>query len=322
MIVTSDILPMYPGYALGGIIRESNLSLPLYEKKRLELEEMLEKTELDKVKEFESEKYIKSEESTKQKIIYNYAEKINNINNDLSNVFAKIKELLKEANSFAIEETLPLDERVIEVRTENRAFKGENMEYILFTSKDHVLSRIESFVSNLFMQYSSSTLLPFGTLEAMAKKVEILVRTTNETVCLLGAFNTLERVKVISPLVIKPNTKLSPHLIKNAAKYCVLSEAVLGAVFLGIGKDISVSSQQPSQDINDNKWQSSLSTVSFISQGVIPKLNGKLENVNLWSIYAQWKEALATDPLSGYPIGFKVRPLQSVLEENQISLNE
>jgi hypothetical protein len=315
MIGFSDILPVYPGFALGCIISQSDLYLPIYEKKRASLEEALERATQDKDKEKEREKFKASDNEMKQKVMANHAAKILKLRNDLDQVCNKINELIKTASLFPIEEPLPLDYKCVQLRNENRSFKYERMNHVLFTSNDHVSSKVKTFVSQLFLQDAPS-LLP-GTLEAMVSNIETVLQTTDARVALIGSFICLERVKVIDPLIIRPNTKLSAELINKSSQYYVLSEAVLGAVFLGIGKDVSIKGE--AHDIaTDQERISKLTTVSFISQGVIPKLNPKIQDINLWNVYVDWKEALVSDPHSGYPIGFKVRRLQNVLEENHI----
>ncbi len=321
MMSSSDILPMHPGYALGGIISESDLLLPLYEKKRDRLEEEVEKLVEEKNNEMDSEKHKSLDGEAKQQIVSNYAAKIIRAKRQLGEVCLIINKLIEEdANFNIVSEALPLDENNVKLRNENRSFKAERMDHLVFTSKDHVLSRIQSFVNQLFLHDAPSTILPSGALAAMAKNIEHMLSTTNTSVALIGSFIWLERVKIIEPLIIRPNTRLSTDLISKSDKHYVLCEAVLGGVFLGLGKEITVSGQLPPDGV-DKKWITSLATISFVSQGAIPKLNHKVEEVNLWNVYNNWKEALISDPNSGYPIGFKIRCLQDVLIENQIPVN-
>lgn len=317
MMGISDVLPMYPGYALGGIITEANLYLPLFEKKQANLYAELTDLKQKKAAEEASASYKAMAAEDQQRVTNVYAKKILTIQKGLTELAKKIQDLIEQANPFPIEESLPLDPRSAKIRSENRSFKTERLNHLLFSNKSDVLARVQGFVSQLFLQDAPLTVLPRGTLEAMAHSIENLLGVLDSEVTLVGSFITLERVKMIDPLVIRPNARIRKEYVVNAEKYYVLTEAVLGGVFLGLGKSISAAAAKDGE--GDEKWKSSLLTISFISQGAIPKLNHKLQEVNLWEVYNNWKETLLEDPESGYPIGFKVRSLQNVLEENHLT---
>lgn len=215
-----------------------------------------------------------------------------------------------------IQESLPLDEKSVKIRKESRSFKSLTLDHFTFTSKENVLGQMQKFVMDLFLQTVPISILPRGTLERMTEKVERLLGIANTEVTILGACVSLDRVKSIDPIVIRTHSFIREEYQKNAQKYYVFTEAVLGGVFLAIGRSVSVSA--PKEGDEEEKWKTAMMATSFVSQGAIPKLSHEIEKVNIWSAYINWVESLREDPEGGYPIAFKVRSLFSILVENQI----
>lgn len=311
----NDVLPMYPGYALGGIVTEAKLLIPVCAKKLACLKRDLQSAVFERDKELNSDTFKKLDEDLQQVETCKHTIKILQIKDDLKQLQASLEQFGREANVSRIDEALPLDHSVVKVRIVRPAFFSERLDHILFESKERVLDQIQNFVKKLFLQDAAATLLDPGQLEALANKVDSLVGETNNVVAVVGSFICLDRVKMLDPLVMRPKARISNDLIEKSKKYYVLSQAVLGAVFLSVGKVASVA--RPAQEADTKKWMTSLTTVSFLSQGALPRLPPKLEDVNLWTTYVQWKDAL-NDENSGYPIGFKVRCLNDVLVENSI----
>lgn len=316
MIGSSAILPSYPGYALGSIIGESELRLPLYQKRRIELNEELERTT-------QALEVASNAEKRNQTHLNEYPIMILRYKKEIESIDEKIKECINGINFFEIQEALPLDDKYVKLYNDKRCFKMERLNHITFTKQESYLNRLESFVADLFLQDAPRTFLPTGSLEAIEKSIQSIVNSAaaRVRVTVVGSFITLEKQKRIDPLVIRPNTRMREELTKNASKYFVLTEAVLGAVFLGIGKAIEVDASEKSEkatELDSKKILSNFATVSFISQGAIPRLNRDIQDVNLWSTYVDWKDSVVKDEDSGYPIGFKVRSLENVLQENNM----
>lgn len=317
------VVPMLPGYALGGIISKWNLLLPYYEKKRGDLIQAQENLELH-IKHIQGEKARPGEES-QTKVNSLVAKKLKN-KTELEATSKIIEECINKGNDIGVEWALPLDERYSKVITENRSFRSERLEQLQFKSNQLVLPQIQELVDKLFLQDVSATILPSGALESLARNVEDMLDKTkiDTSVTLIGSFITSERVRLISPLRLRLPVWLSEDLKRNPGNYYVLSEAVLGGVFLGIGRsfaqvDPQILASNPSS--LEEKWKNSLISVKFISQGAIPKINQKIEEVNLWTVYTDWKNSILDDVNSGYPIGFKVRSLTEVLAENEIDVD-
>ncbi len=317
MMGINEVLPMYPGYALGGIISETDLLVPAYEKKRRTVEGELLILSKQQEKEKTSEQFQAQDEKYKQVVECNHAQELFRKRKALDVICGKISELVKSDNDsyFPLLESLPFDDSQVKLRSENRSFRSTGLKQLIFTNHENVHDQIKTFVSELFLENVPVSILPIGTLESMSKMIESLLGTSKTSVTFVGCFATLERVKYIDPMIIRAGSQLSPELLKNASKYRVLVEAVLGAVFLGIGKNFHAEEKIP--DKADKKWLSSMTTVQYISQGVIPKMNPKIEDVDLWSVFSEWLTALE-DPKSGYPICFKTRGLESILKENNI----
>jgi hypothetical protein len=353
MMRQKNILPMHPSYAIGNIINKNETKLVLFNKERLTLEDELKNKETEKQKikeEFEKQNIKEQKKSENQKKIgapsqQSIANKnsqqwhINSLNAQIvklekqyERVCEEIK-LLDDFQSLSLEETLPIDPNESEIRIEeNISFSSERTDHIYLKRQDSSIVRdqIENFVYRLFSPDISANCLPPSTLEGVISNIEDMLQTES-LISLVGSVITLPRVRVLDPIVLRPKAKINEELKKKAKDYCVLTEAILGGVFFGIGKHISgtksketehedVKTKQEDDNNNNNKKSliASLSMITFISQGAIPKTNSHPEDVNLWSVYSQWKEVLLNDIHSGYPIGFKFRELHDVLLENNI----
>nr|WP_166154736.1 hypothetical protein [Neochlamydia sp. AcF84]NGY94517.1 hypothetical protein [Neochlamydia sp. AcF84] len=319
-----DVLPMHPGYALGSIIKKKDFLLPLQNKVRLNLEEELERANIEKIEMTASSSYRQASKEEQQTRLNIVIAKANKIKKDYTEVCSEISKLYESRRFFSIEEMLPIDPTYSKVKIEERSFPSEKMSHLVFRKTDagtDLHKKIEVFVSQLFSQDAPSSLLSSSMLGAVTSSIENMLETESQ-IYLVGSFITLPRVRVMDPIVLRRNATISNTLKEQAGDYYVLTEAVLGAVFLGCGKHVSGGEQGDTQAVKEKKsLMSGIYTVSYISQGAIPRPGKEAEDVNMWNIYAQWKQVLQEDPLSGYPIGFKFRELQDVLRENKISIS-
>ncbi|BBI18276.1 hypothetical protein [Neochlamydia sp. S13] len=319
-----DVLPMHPGYALGSIIKKKDFLLPLQNKVRLNLEEELERANIEKIEMTTSPSYKQASKEEQQTRLNIVTAKVNKIKNDYTEVCKEISKLYESRHFFSIEEMLPIDPTYSKVKIEERSFPSEKMSHLVFRKTDagtDLHKKIEVFVSQLFSQDAPSSLLSSSMLGAVTSSIENMLETESQ-IYLVGSFITLPRVRVMDPIVLRRNATISNTLKEKSGDYYVLTEAVLGAVFLGCGKHLSGGEQGDTQAVKEKKsLMSGISTVSYISQGAIPRPGKEAEDVNMWNVYAQWKQVLQEDPLSGYPIGFKFRELQDVLRENKIPLS-
>lgn len=308
MLNTNFSLPTYHGYALGNIIAEDELHLPLLQHDQDLLFAEIERLQNQK---------IDTSSTKNQALINRQGLEIQRLETRLADITTKIKAIYERQPTFTIHEALPLDERSVRLVSDHRSFKSNRLEHISFSKADSILPRLQAFVTGLFRQDATLQMLPPGTLEAMGTNIHNTIKDSRVSVTVMGAFIELDRPRRLEPFVIRPNTRLRPELLANANKYFVLSEAVLGAVFLGIGKEINIS-DSPSPSSDSKNTFANLSLISFTSQGAILKMDRNIQNVNLWSTYVDWVEAIQSDPNSGYPIRYKVRSLVSVLEENDM----
>ncbi len=323
-----DILPMYPGYALGGIIPKKVLELASYQRSLEKLQDSIKDQRSKRLELDGSESYLKESKEVQLGMRDTRDLALAQSIREHQHVFTQIGKLRKdEADSpllFSAIETLPIDYSLSKMRIENLGFESEVLDHLIFTKKEaqqlgQLQEQVDRFISRLFLKAASSVFLPSNMLEGVTQGIKEVLQTESQ-VSLVASFIELYRVRVFDPIVIRKGAQISSELKKNAADYLVLSGAVLGAVFLGIGRHASQSTQDPLEGKRSNEEvMSSFSTVSFISQGAIPKTNRDANDVNLWSVYNNWKDVLLKDPNTGYPIAFKTRKLQDVLKENNLS---
>lgn len=325
MITQADLLPMYPGYAIGSLISKINYMLPLLNKKRRTLESEMEQAKVESEELRESSAFKNADGSLRQTMGNIASHKLNKLIERYKIVCDEINRLYQSQSValITVEETLPIDPARSPIRVEDRSFQSERMQHLIFhkaavgPALDHerLQEKVERFVAQLFSQELPASSIPSGAIEGVVNSIENILETENQ-ISLVGSFITSPRVMVMDPVKLRRDSRISSELKKNAANYYVLTEAALGAVFLGLGKSTSA---QVEANANGQSLMSRLAMISFISQGAIPKPSKDANDVNLWSVYLQWKETLHSDPRSGYPIGFRVRPLLDILIENQVS---
>lgn len=307
----SEVVPMYVGYAVGSIIKKEEILLPI------KIQEMqLVQTQLNAV---ESQKQMlspKDQQRQEKVCVYNF--KINNFNKQLGDLTKEVERLIKKVSVAAIEEHLPLDIQS-KMRTDKTAFQSERLKQIRFqmcsektneSFESDIKNDVQAFISDLFLEDANQNILPNGSLESLARAIQGICKS-NFGAFLIGSFITLNRVRTIDPITLRKGAIISENLKKNAHDYYVLTEAVLGAVFLGVGQW-----QSESRETGMNN----ISMFHFISQGAIPKVSQTFQGCDLGAVYVDWKDKLA-DELTGYPIRFKFRKLADILEENHYSID-
>jgi hypothetical protein len=318
---SGDILPMCPGYAMGSLIKKTELLLPILRKQEAELNDRL--SQLSQLKGNNS-----SKEATNQFVV----DKIK-LQRNLNAVQVRIKAMEDStASSLDLPQTLPAD--TSKMKIENRSFCFEKMMHVTLKKNDKTSNalqeRIDHFAMDLLSHDGLSSYLPTSSLKQIANVADNML-TDREEISIVGSFVCVPRVRILDPLILRRNA-VNKKLIRGAKDYCVLTEAVLGGVFFGIGnfsakskREAQLQSQPSSEEKQTHIGEENLiraAMVSFISQGVIPKTSQDPENTDLWSVYQDWKKTMNEDPYSGYPIGFKSRELKDILRENGIEVSD
>lgn len=337
-----EVLHMYPGYALGGIIKKGELLFPILSDRKKDLIRRIE--DLEKKIAIYDKDFRDGSDLKKNQHEYNALKYYtNDFHKQINSIDEKIIELYNENNKFfSVEEMLPLDRSCVKIEQINSSFFSERMRRLLvrkqdvskqdissdssksikkksknkkndsiITSKQKYIAKIiNDFISELLSQDANSSCLPQNSVSNLIENIDNLLNVEQE-VFLIGSFITLSRVRTIDPIKLKG--QVSEELKKNCKNYYVLTEAVLGAVFIGYGQYISASSRD--KDLADNTAMANFSLFSFTSQGAIPKVSLSFQSNNLASIYTSWKEQLQKDN-TGFPIRFKFRELHDILLEN------
>lgn len=314
-MISEIVLPMYPGLAIGSIVPASKVLLPPYLKQHALLKEAYENAVAEK--EAEKKRINAEKPANGQLRILELGAKVDETKADLDKLTAKIEALKAEKEDPLLEEVLPLDRNLTRTRIDHDAFYSETTDHIVFHSKGssrvQVFNKIQGLVHKL-LEGKSSTLIPQSDLVKMTQSVEeLLSEDQSTTVTVLGSFICLTKVKTMEPLIIRQGTRLSKDLVGRGSKLYILSGAVLGAVFLGAAKDVSKVAKKGEQELFSN-----ITSISCTTQGGLAHFPARLEEVNIWSVFTNWKNGLESNPNSGYPIGFRVRCLKEVLEENGV----
>ncbi len=292
---------------MGGIIRTGDLELPYLEQQIMDLYTEIQNIESQKVR----LKVPSNEIKDPQRELAIFCSRIEKLKLTITNVSKLIEAFQKDKEESPFSETmLPVDYNRSRLEYRHRSDESENMHFII-VKKQTAKTQIEDFTQHLTKMRYLPTVI--GLIEQISGSVLNQAKQDDQEVCLLGSFITLSHVRVIDPIVIRENAKLSKELTnrETAVKYSVISESVLGGVFIGFGVRIS-KHQEVEQDVKSITAR--LHAFSFVSQGAIPPT----ESFNLWDTYNSWKKKLTSDEHCGFPIAFKVRNLIDVLEENGI----
>lgn len=312
LVKERDILPMRPGYSIGNIIKKSDFLVLQWQRRCSELEEELNKARQEYHALKNSVFYSQATKEEKQVMENTKQVRVERAGQDYIEVCGQIDAIYAKSSLMTIEEMLPIDYNLTKIRREHHSFNSEKMSHLIFRRKDSAQSvseQVQKFVAQFFLQDSE-------VLDGVVHNIQNMLETESQ-VCLVGSFITLSRMRTLNPIVLRKNVPLSDNLIKNAADYYVLTGAILGGFFLGVGKHIFGTGEEEQEKGEMTKsLMSRLAMVSFISQGAIPIPGKDVEDTNLWNIYREWKKVLKEDKNSGYPIGFKYNELQTILKEN------
>ena len=336
-----EVLPMYPGYALGNNIKKGEILLPLLIKRCKNIEEELIRLKAEKQAIRGSKFYKELKGDDQQRELNCIFVKENRERRRLDATFKAIDNIYKtfsnDETPLSVNEMLPIDFTRSVIRIENRSYSSEKTSQTILRKSNDLESKIYTFVSQLKLDNAPSPCINNNTLEQLVSRIDDMLSSKDVEVHLIGSFVTLNRVKTIDPIFLRKGADISPELKKDVDQYYVLTEAVLGGVFIGFGLHCS-ESEKPhdvdqkssiilkspeSEEAIDAKHQvstiksheaSKISVFSFISQGAIPKVQDR----DLWSAYLSWKQGLLDGVYSGYPVAFKVRNLLEILNENDI----
>lgn len=314
-------LPIYDGYGIGSTIQKDILEGPLLEGRRASFQAVLE----------ESDSIIKAlsgpQEDSSQRLSKVSSARINLMiaEREIISLGKKIEEL-KLPEVWKREEMLPIIQSRSPIETHQRSFSSERFHHIVL-SKEGIKKEDPSFLRNKITEFFSdlrlqetktSPQLDIETISSIEKNVKELIQTSGK-VSLLGSFISVPRVRVMDPIILRKEA-VSKSMIQNADKYYVITETVLGAYFYGYGVCLSELAGS-SPEVDKQKTMSSMLTLSYDAQGMVPQTTGKFGEQNLWDIYSSWKTHLMADRESGYPIAIKVRELTDILRENKIPLS-
>jgi len=335
-----DIFPMQTGYGLGGIIKKDQVRFATLKKRSAALENDLKNLEVDKAKlKADVAKTTVPGSTVSQTIKDGLQSKMTQVNKQITALEKEFTKVCKEMEALgekidflAIEETLPIDHAASKVRIQkDKSYSSERLDHVMISKRDagEVRDNVERFVNRLFAQDIPANFLPPSTIDGVVSNIEDMLQRES-VISLVGSVITLTRSRVYDPIVFRPKARVSEGLKSKVDEYYVLTESVLGAVFIGFGKHISGTEgkekekekEKPAEGSDESKKAiiSSLTMISFVSQGAIPQTSAKADDANLWNVYTHWKEVLDKDEMSGYPIGFKYRELRDVLTENRIAL--
>ncbi|PCI75156.1 hypothetical protein COB21_05985 [Candidatus Aerophobetes bacterium] len=313
--VLDRVLPCHSGFAMGGVISRADLELPYLFQRASNLE-----LDAQRIKTLKAQITKPSPASgsgggtavtvTKsgaaQYQMNQYTVQQRKVKKSLEATLEAIKEMQKESeqdDSFA-GKMLPIDYRISHIGYKHLSSNAENMHYVVLKGQG-AKNELASFARHLAkMQYLPAVM---DLVDQVSSTILDMVRREQE-VCVIGSFISLARIKSLDPVAIREDATLDTDLVENAERYRVITETVLGGVFIGFGTRTTVTPEPNSA----RTIASSLNVFSFVSQGAIPLS----DEFDLWKTYNAWKRTLVTDEHSGFPIAFKVRELMDVLTEN------
>ncbi len=330
-------LPAYDGYGIGSVISKERLLLPIMQREVNEAyneRQAAENEKADCVKKIDDANKSKQGGDHAKEAALEIAKvrevqvlHIGECNQRIAQAHKKYElsadeyKKLQQTKAIGWEPTLPIDSRSV-IKTEKRAFPSERLSHVILEQSQEgdtlqmVENEVRGLVNDLFLQdVSSYSFVTTEMLSVLSRRISKMIETSSK-VALMGSFITLPKVRIMDPILVRQNG-ISEDLKANATHYNVISEAVLGAVFLGFGKYVEVNTGPATIE----QITSTMSVFSFISQGAIPKVSKEFSDMNLWKVYLSWKEILETDPDSGYPIALRARELTDVLKnDNKMEL--
>lgn len=200
---------------------------------------------------------------------------------------------------------LPIDYEKSKFITRDLGNESETLDYILVEHRDSAKREVQRFARRLMTTYDSP-----GALRLITQVAEDIfdMLTGDQKVCVLGSFVTLRGVRTFDPLIIRDTSTLSSKILDNASKYSVITQSILGGLFVGYayyGGSVS------ERKLSGSQMASKISAFHYISQGALHTT--KLDS--LWDTYEGWKTQLKEEG-GGFPIAFSVRNLAEILTEN------
>jgi hypothetical protein len=310
------VIPCLKGTTMGGLIRRDEFEIPYLEEQVRTLRVYLKNLESTK-----SEILMSATQGNRvifqRKLVWNFKEK-NRVNERIKELKCKLKEARTRGIEFRKfgEHLFPIDWQRTKCKVEIGGSESENFRYIILQSQSGE-SRVNNERLKDFKNHCKS-LEPSNSesfIDEIGKKALDQVNATKQEVCVLFSFVTLSKVRRLDPILVSRGARLPKELQRNAREYSVIAETVLGGTFVGFGSRVGLR-EGSSSDLEASRF----SCISFRCQGAIP---GD-QTFDLWETYRKWKR-LISDVNStdiGFPIGYKIRDLTDVLEENGIKVEE
>ncbi len=306
---------MYPGYALGCIIEEPDYMVPFLKKQMMAFADEIKKAEFDKQTMLESEDFKALEKEAKQNQLNPKNQEIGLKKRRFEDIAKRLQEFCQREVDFSLQEHLPIDFTQTMVVDYNHAFESERS-YHLFVDDDNTpRHQVDRFISQLFLQGSPASALPPGVVDSLVEDA-LSMRKTGVKISFVGSVITLQRVRTFDRIAIRGEA-ISQKLRDNCHKYYVLTQVVLGAVFVGLGKHITGSGDPKGGPLTESKM-TDMHVTSFYSQGVIPEANESVEDINMYQVYSRWKKSLMENKSSGFPIAVYFRKLTDLFDEQGI----
>lgn len=292
MIDFDSYYPCQEDCQLGNIVLETTLELQQVDQKINELMNFLMNLEINE----------KSDD---------YEQKIESQTEELSKYFAIKKTIYsKIATSPRLFENIPWQNHSVSVKQGEIPY-SENCFTISFKGTSIAPDAIFNEIAEKLIQgmpHCHKNTISFNHLSGITEKVNQILRgnTLNAEegngtqVELYASFISLNRTKGYDSLRIREDACLSESMVNNASSVYIVSECLLGGLFLGL--------QTYTENENGTR-NFALSTMSVEQKGTL----GKVVLNNLDQSYVNWKNALLNDPNAGYPIAFKVKNLKTLI---------
>jgi len=301
-------LPGQHGYAIGSLIRKSVLDLRDLENEKSKLREELDALYLQRQREINSTCFSLMGDHLRGIQLEDFDDNIRSIFRKLEIIRQKIKEI-KQGDIFmlASEEALPLEDKMRIQESEPRA--SELYDEFTFEKSQDNEKELDRLVAFVFNQNIPISCLPVGSMDTLISEIKSVANVACKIFCVISVIR-LPRTRILDPVIIRKNARLSDNLLRNCSDYCVLTGEVLGGIFFAFEKSIP-----GVESSNGASCPYRLSRVSVVSAGAIPTTHCD----DLKQMYRNWKDALLKNSCSGLPLHFIYRNLADVLEENGIA---
>ena len=317
MISGGNFFPIYNGHSLGSIIEEVEYMVPMLHHEVEALSEEIRNEEFKKEEMQKDAEWGKLDGEAKTSRFNAKNQLIASRQKRLKAAMVKLQEYYGRDPVFALQEYLPIDYKRSEIVTRDLAFSSERTYHMALDKDLSPWQQVDHFISQLFLQNSPGASLPPGAVDSLIIEANAMLKSAIK-ISFVGSVVTLPRVRTYDPIVVRKEA-VSKKLRENSDRYYVLTEVVMGAVFLGLGKHIK-GTGDPTKGPLDESKMTDIHLVSFFSQGVIPTTNEKEEDINMHQIYIRWKKSLIENKDSGYPIAVRYRRLTDLFNELGVPL--